>query len=160
MKKILALLLLLAMGLAMTACERSDVVAVVEGKEIHLPEAKEVYDFYIKQQIDIAMYYGIQITPDYPGYKDFIASMKTGTLNMMVENIAKELTEAGLDVIYDDRTKVSPGVKFADAELLGVPVIVVVGRGLANGLVEVRPRSGQGQEVPLADVLSQVQSLI
>ncbi|MCL1963710.1 MAG: peptidylprolyl isomerase [Firmicutes bacterium] len=91
MKKILALLLLLAMGLAMTACERSDVVAVVEGKEIHLPEAKEVYDFYIKQQIDIAMYYGIQITPDYPGYKDFIASMKTGTLNMMVENIAKEL---------------------------------------------------------------------
>jgi len=43
-------------------------------------------------------------------------------------------------VLYDDRPKVSPGVKFADAELLGAPVIVVVGRGLAEGVIEVRLR--------------------
>jgi prolyl-tRNA synthetase len=77
------------------------------------------------------------------------------------EDIAKELTAAGLDVIYDDRQgKVSPGVKFADAELLGAPVIVVVGRGLKDGTVEVRKRDGQGEEVPLTEVLSKVQSLL
>jgi hypothetical protein len=43
-------------------------------------------------------------------------------------------------VLYDDRPKVSPGVKFKDAELLGMPTIVVVGKGLAAGTVEVRDR--------------------
>ncbi|AUS80184.1 proline--tRNA ligase [Actinoalloteichus sp. AHMU CJ021] len=56
------------------------------------------------------------------------------------ERIAAELDAAGIEVILDDRT-VSPGVKFADAELVGVPYIVVAGRGLANGVVEVKRRS-------------------
>ena len=47
---------------------------------------------------------------------------------------------AGLEVLYDDRRGVSPGVKFKDAELIGVPTIVVVGKGLADGMVEVRDR--------------------
>ena len=47
----------------------------------------------------------------------------------------------GSTVLYDDRRGVSPGVKFKDAELLGMPTIVVVGRGLADGVVEVRDRT-------------------
>ena len=46
---------------------------------------------------------------------------------------------AGLEVLFDDR-QASPGVKFKDAELIGVPTIVVVGRGLADGVVELRDR--------------------
>ena len=55
-------------------------------------------------------------------------------------------------MLYDDRPKVSPGVKFKDAELLGMPTIVTVGRGLADGTIEVRDRAtGERQEVPVAD---------
>ena len=56
----------------------------------------------------------------------------------------------GLEVIFDDRPKVSPGVKFKDAELLGVPTIVVVGQGPGRGHVEVKDRrSGGRREVPV-----------
>jgi prolyl-tRNA synthetase len=65
------------------------------------------------------------------------------------ERLAAELDAAGVRVLLDDR-RASPGVKFADAELLGVPTIVVVGRGLANGLVEVKDRrSGERTEIAL-----------
>ena len=68
-------------------------------------------------------------------------------------------------MLYDDRPKVSPGVKFKDAELLGMPTIVTVGRGLADGTIEVRDRAtGEREEVPVADaatrVLAAVQRLI
>ena len=66
--------------------------------------------------------------------------------------LADELAAKGVTVLYDDRPKVSPGVKFKDAELIGVPTIVTVGRGLADGNVEVRDRAGgERVEVPLAD---------
>ncbi len=62
------------------------------------------------------------------------------------EQLAGELDRLGLEVLLDDR-KASPGVKFKDAELLGVPSIVVVGRGWANGVVELRNRfSGEKHE--------------
>ncbi len=57
------------------------------------------------------------------------------------EELAAGLDGAGVAVILDDR-KASPGVKFKDAELLGVPVVVVVGRGWAEGTVELRDRAG------------------
>ena len=61
--------------------------------------------------------------------------------------MAAYLADAGLDVLLDDR-KASPGVKFTDAEILGVPTAVVVGRGLADGLIEVRDRaSGERSEL-------------
>ena len=64
------------------------------------------------------------------------------------EGLVSQLAEAGLEVIYDDRPKVSPGVKFKDAELLGVPTIVVLGRGLADGTIEIKDRrSGERREV-------------
>ncbi|MGW5645463.1 proline--tRNA ligase [Saccharopolyspora sp. NPDC003752] len=63
------------------------------------------------------------------------------------EAIAAELDAAGVQVILDDRT-VSPGVKFADSELIGVPTVLVVGKGLTRGVVEVRDRrSGDRAEV-------------
>jgi prolyl-tRNA synthetase len=71
--------------------------------------------------------------------------------------LADELVAQGLTVLYDDRRGVSPGVKFKDAELLGMPTIVVVGRGLADGVVEVRDRkSGERQDVPLADAAGHI----
>jgi prolyl-tRNA synthetase len=60
-------------------------------------------------------------------------------------------------VLYDDRPKVSPGVKFKDAELLGMPVIVTVGRGLADGVIELRERAtGERSEVPVAEAAERV----
>ena len=55
--------------------------------------------------------------------------------------LAENLHGQGITVLYDDRQKVSPGVKFKDAELIGVPTIVVVGKGLADGVIEVKDRA-------------------
>ena len=64
------------------------------------------------------------------------------------EQLSLELEAAGLEVIYDDRPKVSPGVKFGDAELVGVPTILAVGRGLVDGVVEIKDRrSGNAENV-------------
>jgi prolyl-tRNA synthetase len=71
------------------------------------------------------------------------------------EALAAECEAAGLRVLLDDRVGVSPGVKFNDAELVGVPTIVVVGRGLVDGVVEVKNRrTGERTDVPLADVVA------
>jgi prolyl-tRNA synthetase len=71
-------------------------------------------------------------------------------------SIADGLAAAGLDVLLDDR-KASPGVKFADAELLGMPTTLTVGRGLVNGVVEVTDRaSGERREVPVDDVVAEL----
>ena len=68
--------------------------------------------------------------------------------------LAGELESAGFEVLYDDRPKVSPGVKFGDAELLGVPTIVIVGRGAADGLVELWDRrTNVRTEVPAASLV-------
>ena len=58
----------------------------------------------------------------------------------LAERLAAELETAGRDVLLDDRPKVSPGVKFGDAELVGVPWILIVGRGAADGQVELWDR--------------------
>ena len=66
----------------------------------------------------------------------------------VADDLARQLDEAGVAVLLDDR-KASPGVKFADAEIMGMPTIVVVGRGLADGVVEVRDRrSGERETCP------------
>lgn len=75
--------------------------------------------------------------------------------------LADELAAAGVDVLYDDREKVSPGVKFKDAELIGVPTIVTVGRGLVDGVIEVKDRrSGEKSEVALSDAVAQLTALV
>ena len=76
------------------------------------------------------------------------------------ERLAGELVSAGVRVLLDDR-KASPGVKFADAELLGVPTVLILGRGLAEGLVELRDRrTGERRDVPLAEAFAAVQAAV
>ncbi len=75
----------------------------------------------------------------------------------LAEKVAAQLEEAGFDVLYDDRPKVSPGVKFGDAELVGVPQIVIVGRGAAGGQVELWDRrSGERTVVAAADAVAEL----
>jgi len=77
------------------------------------------------------------------------------------ETIAVGLDEAGIEVILDDRRRISPGVKFADSELIGIPTILVVGKGLADGVVEIRDRaSGDRHEIPVADAVSTLTSIV
>ncbi|MCZ7421732.1 proline--tRNA ligase [Verrucosispora sp. WMMA2121] len=72
-------------------------------------------------------------------------------------DLGARLADAGLRVLVDDRTAVSAGVKFTDAELIGIPRTVVVGRRLADGYVEVRDRAtGERTELPVADVLEKL----
>ncbi len=74
--------------------------------------------------------------------------------------LAAELDGLGAEVLLDDR-KASPGVKFKDAELLGVPWIVVVGRGWTDGVVELRNRlSGEKREVPIGNAASDISAAI
>jgi prolyl-tRNA synthetase len=95
-----------------------------------------------------------------PADVHLVATGKDATVFDAGERLASELVAAGLTVLYDDRPKVSPGVKFRDAELLGVPTIVTVGRGLAWGVVEVRDRaSGERTDVPVEDAAVHVAAL-
>ena len=74
------------------------------------------------------------------------------------ETLATELSDGGMDVLFDDRPKVSPGVKFADAEVIGVPRIVIVGRGAADGVAELWDRAtGERTDVPLSEVATALQ---
>jgi len=76
------------------------------------------------------------------------------------ERLAASLSDKGLQVLFDERPKVSPGVKFKDAELLGMPVVVVVGRGFAEGTVEVRNRlTGETDQVAYDDAVTTVSEL-
>jgi prolyl-tRNA synthetase len=78
-----------------------------------------------------------------------VAAGKEDAVFDAAEALVADLAAQGVEVLYDDRRgKVSPGVKFKDAELIGVPTIVTVGRGLADGNVEVRDRrTDQREEV-------------
>jgi len=96
-----------------------------------------------------------------PAHVHVVATGKDEAVFEAAESIATTLSARGVEVVYDDRPKVSPGVKFADAELFGVPLVVVVGRGLADGVVEVRPRvGGTSEQVPLAEAPDRVAELV
>jgi prolyl-tRNA synthetase len=75
-------------------------------------------------------------------------------------DLAAALDAVGVRVLLDDR-KASPGVKFADAELIGVPTIVVVGRGMAEGRIEIKDRrSGTREEIPLVGAVEHLTGLV
>ncbi len=85
-----------------------------------------------------------------------VAAGKDEAVTRAAADLAVQLDEAGVEVLLDER-KASPGVKFADAEILGMPTIVVIGRGLADGVIEVRDRaSGAREDVALADALGEI----
>lgn len=70
----------------------------------------------------------------------------------VAEDLVSTLDAQGIEVIYDDRPKVSPGVKFKDAELIGVPLVVIAGRDTVNnGTIEIRNRDGSDVEVVPAE---------
>jgi prolyl-tRNA synthetase len=77
------------------------------------------------------------------------------------ETLAADITARGVRVLLDDRRGVSPGVKFNDAELIGVPTIVVVGKRLTDGLMELRDRaSGDSADVPVGDIADRLVELV
>ncbi|SDQ06053.1 proline--tRNA ligase [Leucobacter chromiiresistens] len=82
-----------------------------------------------------------------------VATGRDAAVHEIAESLVETLDAAGVDVLFDDRPKVSPGVKFGDAELLGVPRVVVVGRDAAEGFAEVWDRAaGTKEKVALAEV--------
>ncbi|GAA0632023.1 proline--tRNA ligase [Sporichthya brevicatena] len=96
-----------------------------------------------------------------PADVHLVAAGRAEGVAAAAERLAAEAGAAGLRVLIDDRAAVSAGVKFADAELLGLPVIVVVGRGLAAGLVEIRDRrAGTRSEVALPAAVAAVRSIV
>ncbi|RSX58802.1 proline--tRNA ligase [Bifidobacterium samirii] len=93
-----------------------------------------------------------------PAQVHVVATGKDEAAFDAAEKLVAELEERGIEVIYDDRRKVSPGVKFKDAELIGVPLIAVVGRDTVNnGTIEVRDRNGENSvAVPVADAAAEI----
>jgi prolyl-tRNA synthetase len=90
-----------------------------------------------------------------------VATGKEDAVFDACQSLADELVGKGLTVLYDDRRGVSAGVKFKDAELLGMPTIVVVGKGLSDGTVEVRDRrSGDREDVAVGDAAAHVLGVV
>jgi prolyl-tRNA synthetase len=86
-----------------------------------------------------------------------VAAGKDEVVYETAEKLALELEAKGKTVILDDRQKVSPGVKFGDAELIGVPNIVIVGKGLAEGNVDLWDRrSGERRPVKVDSALAEL----
>lgn len=70
--------------------------------------------------------------------------------------LVEALDKAGLEVLFDDRPKVSPGVKFKDAELLGMPFCAILGRSFKDGIIELRIRGGETLEVPADSIVEEL----
>jgi len=95
-----------------------------------------------------------------PFQASIITLGKSETAFSASEKIYQNLCDAGIDVVWDDR-KESPGVKFKDAELIGIPLRIVVGdRGLDNNALELKTRWGGVEEVAPADVCQKAQQML
>ncbi len=70
--------------------------------------------------------------------------------------LMEALDKAGVEVLFDDRPKVSPGVKFKDAELLGMPFCAILGRSFKDGIIELRIRGGETLEVPADSIVEEL----
>lgn len=96
-----------------------------------------------------------------PAHVHILATGKGDDIFETAERLAFELSAAGFEVVYDDRARVSAGVKFKDYELLGVPHGLVVGRGLADGKVEIRHRAtGEARDVPVGDAVTTMADIL
>ncbi|MDY3126904.1 MAG: proline--tRNA ligase [Corynebacterium sp.] len=76
------------------------------------------------------------------------------------DQLVADLDAAGIEVLFDDRPKVSPGVKFKDAELLGMPFVAILGRSFKDGIIELRIRGGETLEIPAAEAVDQLVKLV
>lgn len=96
-----------------------------------------------------------------PTHVHIVATGKDDEIFDTAEDFANKLETAGVEVLYDDRRKVSAGVKFSDAELIGVPLHLIVGRGLAKGTLELKDRHADTREdLPVAEALDYVVDLV
>ena len=96
-----------------------------------------------------------------PAKVHVVATGKDDAVFDAAEKISAELESRGISVMIDDRRGTSPGVKFKDAELIGIPIIVVVGKALEQGNVEVRVRkSGDKSEVAVASAVDSIAALL
>ncbi len=96
-----------------------------------------------------------------PAKVHIVATGKEDTPFVEAEKVALALEAEGITVLFDDRRDASPGVKFKDAELIGNPIILIFGKSLAEGKVELRIRKGnEKREVTLASVITEVTSLL
>jgi prolyl-tRNA synthetase len=91
-----------------------------------------------------------------PAIVHIVATGKENQIEVALD-LAAQLEAKGVSVLVDDRPSVSPGVKFKDAELLGMPWVVVVGKNLGDGQVEFRNRqSGEGRTVAVGELVAAV----
>ena len=96
-----------------------------------------------------------------PAKVHIVATGKEGAIFDAALDLGNKLEATGISVMLDDRRDPSAGVKFKDAELIGNPIIVVVGKALANGNVEVRVRkSGEKSEVAVGDAVNAITALL
>jgi prolyl-tRNA synthetase len=92
-----------------------------------------------------------------PADVHLVATGKDESVFQAADRLAAGLESEGVRVMYDDRRGVSPGVKFKDAELIGVPTIVIVGKGLADGTIELRDRkTDERRDVAVGDAVTAV----
>ncbi len=88
-----------------------------------------------------------------------VTNMKDGALREAGEKLYKDLQRAGLDVLLDDRDE-RAGVKFKDAELIGVPYRITIGKKVGDGMVELFERHTKtSEDVKLSEIVSRVQNL-
>jgi prolyl-tRNA synthetase len=96
-----------------------------------------------------------------PAKVHVVATGKDDAVFEAAEKISADLESRGISVMIDDRRGTSPGVKFKDAELIGIPVIVVVGKALEQGNVEIRVRkSGDKSEVAVGAAVDHIAALL
>ena len=96
-----------------------------------------------------------------PAKVHIVATGKEDAIFDAALDLGTKLETAGISVMLDDRRDPSAGVKFKDAELIGNPIIVVVGKALANGNVEVRVRkSGDKSEVAVGEAVNAITALL
>lgn len=102
----------------------------------------------------------ITIAP-YQVYLVSLSTKNTPEVSEAAERVYEQLGQAGIEVLYDDRDE-RAGVKFNDADLLGIPIRLTIGRrGVQNGIAEVKLRQDdESGELPLDDIVARVQALI
>ena len=86
-----------------------------------------------------------------------VAAGKEDSVFAAAEKLTEQIEKTGKTVLLDDRQKVSPGVKFSDAELLGIPKVLIVGKGLETGEVELwNRRTWERRSIKLESALSEI----
>ncbi|MCX6453461.1 MAG: proline--tRNA ligase [Actinobacteria bacterium] len=96
-----------------------------------------------------------------PADVHIVATGKEDEVFKAAQTLAEDLEEKGLRIMFDDRREASAGVKFKDAELIGIPYIVIVGKALSEGKVEFRVRkSGEKSEIELLKAVSEIVSRV